>query len=365
MSMNAWNPFSFNRNQQSTPSQSTGQQGQQSSSWSDMAAWSDEQRAAQQEEMATIPVEEELEGAEWTPVPVTSGNDMGTIAYDADPALPETDYGQTEYAVSHDTFTEPETPVFTNISTMSAAPADVAEAPVISMPPVMHDLHEVSTHDEAVGLEPMVSETPAAETTPVNASPRLVLLRHTLEDVQRGISKALELISEEMGGTTMAAGELAHLTAVLQQSASGVVSPAAPLRSKPMQDEAAEGGRVVEGIFDGQNMIGADGKQYSVPPNYASKSKLVEGDIMKLTITSQGSFIYKQIRPVERQRIIAELDQNPETGEFFASLNGQRWRLLTASITYFKGAPGDEVVVMVPKESTSKWGAVENIIKRV
>ena len=43
-------------------------------------------------------------------------------------------------------------------------------------------------------------------------------------------------------------------------------------------------GKVIEGIFDGQIMIGPDGKNYPVPANYASKSKLVEGDILKLYI---------------------------------------------------------------------------------
>ena len=36
-------------------------------------------------------------------------------------------------------------------------------------------------------------------------------------------------------------------------------------------------GRVVDGVFDGEHMIGEDGRKYLVPPNYASKSKLVEG----------------------------------------------------------------------------------------
>ena len=53
------------------------------------------------------------------------------------------------------------------------------------------------------------------------------------------------------------------------------------------------GGKVVEGIFDGQKMAGPDGKEYPIPANYASKSKLVEGDILKLTIADDGSFIYK------------------------------------------------------------------------
>ena len=32
-------------------------------------------------------------------------------------------------------------------------------------------------------------------------------------------------------------------------------------------------GKIIEGIFDGQIMIGPDGKNYPVPANYASKSK--------------------------------------------------------------------------------------------
>ncbi|PIX89851.1 MAG: hypothetical protein COZ29_03005, partial [Candidatus Moranbacteria bacterium CG_4_10_14_3_um_filter_45_9] len=54
-------------------------------------------------------------------------------------------------------------------------------------------------------------------------------------------------------------------------------------------------GTVIEGAFDGQVMLGTDGKQYPVPANYASKSKLVEGDMLKLTITDNGAFLYKQI----------------------------------------------------------------------
>ena len=53
-------------------------------------------------------------------------------------------------------------------------------------------------------------------------------------------------------------------------------------------------GKVIEGVFDGQNMVGSDGKTYPVPANYASKSKLVQGDILKLTIGDDGAFLYKR-----------------------------------------------------------------------
>lgn len=44
-------------------------------------------------------------------------------------------------------------------------------------------------------------------------------------------------------------------------------------------------GKSIDGVFDGENMVGEDGNPYPVPPNYASKSKLVEGDLMRVTIT--------------------------------------------------------------------------------
>jgi hypothetical protein len=125
-----------------------------------------------------------------------------------------------------------------------------------------------------------------------------------------------------------------------------------------------EGAKVIEGSFDGQNMLGPDGKQYSVPANYASKSKLVEGDVLKLTITRDGSFIYKQIGPIDRQRLIGQLSRDEVSGEYRVLADGHSYKVLLASITYFKGEPGDEVVVLVPAAGETRWAAVENIIKQ-
>jgi hypothetical protein len=47
-------------------------------------------------------------------------------------------------------------------------------------------------------------------------------------------------------------------------------------------------------------MLGVDGHKYPVPVNYASKSKLVQGDKMKLTIDGSGRMLYKQIQQIER-----------------------------------------------------------------
>lgn len=121
-------------------------------------------------------------------------------------------------------------------------------------------------------------------------------------------------------------------------------------------------GKIIEGVFDGQNMMGPDGKKYPVPANYASKSKLIEGDVLKLTIADDGSFIYKQIGPVERVKKLGMLSQT-ENGEHRVIVDGKSYRVLLASLTYFKAEPGDEVTIVVPKDGDTDWAAVENVIK--
>ena len=137
----------------------------------------------------------------------------------------------------------------------------------------------------------------------------------------------------------------------------------AKVSSAGLNNDSAGLARVIEGVFNGEKMVGPDGLEYNVPANYASKSKLVEGDILKLTISKDGSFIYKQIGPIERKQLVTTLAQDEITGEWYAVEANQRWQLLTASVTYFHGEPGDEVVILIPKEGKSNWAAVENIIK--
>lgn len=117
-------------------------------------------------------------------------------------------------------------------------------------------------------------------------------------------------------------------------------------------------GKVIEGIFDGQMMIGPDGKSYPVPPNYASKSKLVEGDILKLAIADDGGFVYKQIGPVARKQIIGTLVQHD--GTFFVEAGGREYRVLLASVTYFKAKTGDQISIIIPEDNReAEWAAIE------
>lgn len=123
-------------------------------------------------------------------------------------------------------------------------------------------------------------------------------------------------------------------------------------------------GKIVEGVFDGRNMIGSDGRQYIVPPNYASKSKLVEGDMLKLTILSNGTFLFKQIGPIERQRAVGELSKDELTSDWMVMHGGRKYYVLSAAVSYHKGDEGDEAVLLIPKSAPSKWAALENVIKK-
>ena len=167
---------------------------------------------------------------------------------------------------------------------------------------------------------------------------------------------ALDRLQHEMDALRMMLSGVSGSLPIATSSTRSRMSVANPVVDR-------EGSKVIEGTFDGQNMTAPDGKQYSVPANYASKSKLVEGDVLKLTITRDGSFIYKQIGPIDRRRVIGKLIRDDSTGEYRVEAEGQSYRLLLASVTYFKGEAGDEIVILLPEGQPARWAAVENIIK--
>ena len=127
--------------------------------------------------------------------------------------------------------------------------------------------------------------------------------------------------------------------------------------------DEVEDGKIVEGIFNGDGMIGPRKKQFPVPANYASKSKLIPGDLLKLTILPDGSFVFKQIGPVPRKKVVGLLQEIGE-GKFIVRVGEKEYSVLSASITYFKAENGDKLTIIVPEENESEWAAVENLIER-
>src|SRR5580698_3858302 len=159
--------------------------------------------------------------------------------------------------------------------------------------------------------------------------------------------------------------QVKRLRALIQEAETNLAAANELLVSLVGDDERVQAkvtddvlGKVVEGVFDGQNMVGSDGKTYPVPANYASKSKLVQGDILKLTIADDGAFLYKQIGPIARKQVVGVLNQ--KDGHYFVEIGDKNYRVLLASVTYFKAKPGDQVSVNVPEDDkNAEWAALE------
>jgi hypothetical protein len=174
----------------------------------------------------------------------------------------------------------------------------------------------------------------------------LALLRRRLEEAERNIQLCRQLI----GGTN--------------PGGSDIIMPSISSSAKMDAIEADENfaGKIIEGEFDGEHMKGEDGQLYPVPANYASKSKLVEGDKLKLAIEPDGAFVYKQIGPIERKRLRGVFDIN-EQGQYVVKTDEKEYRILLASVTFYHIDRGDTVTVLLPEEKSAVWGAVENVIK--
>ncbi|MFH0928123.1 MAG: hypothetical protein V1821_01480 [bacterium] len=189
-------------------------------------------------------------------------------------------------------------------------------------------------------VEPEESLAPTVEVE--SEISKLKLARKALEQTREMLSGVVELldaeIQEKMGDLPM------HR----------VFSPVGYQRSV----------KSVEGVFDGERMVAANGSIYEVPANYASKSRLVEGDLLKVTTFSDGTHRFKQIGPAPRERVVGLLIGDLNSNCYHILAGGDRFKLLNSSVAYYRGRPGDEVVALVPKGMPSRFAAVEMIVHK-
>lgn len=116
----------------------------------------------------------------------------------------------------------------------------------------------------------------------------------------------------------------------------------------------------IEGEFDGECLKVGD-KRYPVPENYLSKSRLVVGDKLKLTIEKDGHFNFKQIGPVERKKVVGKVQEINK--QYHVQVKKRLYEIPRASVTYAKAKPGDYVTIMVPEKNESRFAALVNVIK--
>lgn len=173
---------------------------------------------------------------------------------------------------------------------------------------------------------------------------KLALIKEMIDSAESNLRSAKQILNE-MAGT----------------SSKGIYTRLAQELS-PSNDEDDEETKVVEGVFNGETMTTKDKKEYPVPANYASKSKLVPGDVLKLTIKEDGSFLYKQIGPAERKRVIGTLTY--EDGQYKVIAAAKAYKVLLASVTYFKAEVGDKITLVIPAIEDSEWGSIENVLPK-
>ncbi len=172
---------------------------------------------------------------------------------------------------------------------------------------------------------------------------------------ENNLKKVMEAIEAAESALNLAKNYLAEGGVVFEKSSKSYSEKAATLGSSGE-------GRVIEGVFDGQNMVDKKGAVHPVPSNYASKSKLIPGDVLKLTVTDEGKFLYKQIGPVERRTVIGPLVNN--NGQYQVLADGKAYKVLLASVTYFRASVGDEVTLIIPVGEDTQWGAIEAVLPK-
>ncbi len=120
--------------------------------------------------------------------------------------------------------------------------------------------------------------------------------------------------------------------------------------------------KIIEWIFTWEEMLGSDSNVYPVPVNYASKSKMVQWDKLKLTIESNWKMIYKQIEPIERDIKTWLLTKEKEKYQVIS--DWQTYNVLTAAVTHFKWNIWDTISILIPSWKEATFAAIDSIIPK-
>lgn len=134
------------------------------------------------------------------------------------------------------------------------------------------------------------------------------------------------------------------------------------LDTKWLNNYSSDDSKIIEWVFTWEEMLGSDWNKYAVPANYSSKSKLVQWDKLKLTITWNGKMLYKQIAPIERSYVtwlvVKEKDKYQVIAEW------QTYDLLTAAVTHFKANIWDTITVIIPAWKLATFAAIEIVVPK-
>lgn len=134
------------------------------------------------------------------------------------------------------------------------------------------------------------------------------------------------------------------------------------LASKLLNYNEEEAIKVVEWVYDWYFMVWSDGKKYPVPLNYASKTKLISGDVLKLRIMEDWRLLYKLIWEAPRKFIKATLSKTDDNKYIALTDDGKTYSLNQAAVTFFKWKPWDEMSIIINWDDVWEYAAIEAVV---
>lgn len=132
------------------------------------------------------------------------------------------------------------------------------------------------------------------------------------------------------------------------------------LETSSLHQYSSGGEKIIEGVFTGDAMLGADKRLYPVPANYASKSLIVQGTKMKARIEPDGKISYKIIDEMPHETKAGILVKDRDRWQ--AVCGDKVYNVLLASVTFHKGEVGNQVSVRVPAGKEATFASLEAVI---
>jgi len=102
------------------------------------------------------------------------------------------------------------------------------------------------------------------------------------------------------------------------------------------------------GKYDGKDLITEAGEKYEVPANYAAKSKLVYGDILKL-IEEDGKKLFKQIERVRKERVEGILTK--KDGAWFLLTDRGSYKVSESAAQFQSAQLNSQATAYLPAEN--------------
>lgn len=119
---------------------------------------------------------------------------------------------------------------------------------------------------------------------------------------------------------------------------------------------------IKEGVFDGANMISAEGDMYAIPVSFLCDQKLIEGDIMQAMVFASGQIQYKLSEPIAREHIMGILSTHSGTSPYYIVQTANKaYNVLKEAVESAGATPGKQILLTVPAGGESEWAAIEKI----